>query len=202
VDDVVRAVTFPIDVPLFLSRPVDKDRFIPENEEEKQLERLGTDQPYSETSLQFHSRAFNARVDADGVTALLRNPVGSDCMRMPESSRFDVAQFRELWRVLESAFASSDEKLVKLLANYPPAQQLGFDAEELGELHILRGRASHAQSKAGMRELIAVERECGLRLARLKNLVERVTLTKKTWGYPTIVVEELAPLRQYVGRKG
>ena len=39
-------------------------------------------------------------------------------------------------------------------------------------------------------------------LPRLKNLVERVILTKKSWGYPTRAVEELARLQGYVGSNG
>jgi hypothetical protein len=57
-------------------------------------------------------------------------------------------------------------------------------------MRVLRGRASHAESKAGYDELVAVERECGRKVARLKNLVERVLLTKKNWGYPTVAVDE------------
>ncbi len=122
----------------------------------------------------------------------------SDAVKLP----LEVAQFRELWRVLESAFARSDDELVKLLTSYPPAQQLAFDDAELQDLLVLRGRASHAQSKAGVLELIAVERDCGKRLGRLKSLVERVILTKEHWGYPTVGVEELAPLQAYVGPHG
>lgn len=33
---------------------------------------------------------------------------------------------------------------------------MSFDADELRELIILRGRASHAASKGGLQELIAV----------------------------------------------
>ncbi len=104
--------------------------------------------------------------------------------------------------MLEAAFARDGDKLVDLLAQYQPAQQMGFDRDELRALLILRGRASHAQSKAGLRELVAVEHECGNRLTRLKNLAERVILTKKDWGYPTLATDELTPLRAYMGRQG
>jgi hypothetical protein len=39
-----------------------------------------------------------------------------------------------------------DNELVAQLAQYGPATQLGFDGDELRELHTLRGRASHAES--------------------------------------------------------
>jgi hypothetical protein len=77
-----------------------------------------------------------------------------------------------------------------------------FDRDELRELHTLRGRASHAESRSGVHELEHVERECGARLARLSCLAERVILTKRSWGYPTTAVEELSPLLAYVRREG
>jgi hypothetical protein len=91
---------------------------------------------------------------------------------------------------------------VSYLADYAPAQELGFDEAELEQLFSLRGRASHAQSKKGIEELAAVEQECGRKLQRLKNLVERVLLTKKTWGSPTTTVEELTRLESYIGKDG
>lgn len=203
VDDFISVVTFLTDVPLSLSRPIHEDQFVPETEEDREaLASLGTDRPFHETGVQVHSRTFSARTDADGVVSLLPRSVGVRLYADAVKLTLDVAQFRELWRVLESAFAASDQHLVELLSQYPPARQLEFDEVELRDLLILRGRASHAQSKVGLRELVAVERECGRKLARLKNLVERVILTKKSWGYPTLAVEELAPLDAYVGRNG
>ena len=202
-DDFISAVTFLTDVGLSLSRPIHEDRFIPDTEDEQRLlDSLGTDEPCHETGITVLSRTFSAEVDGDGVSALLKRSAGVRLYADAVKLTLDVAQFRELWRVLESAFARSDEALIQLLASYPPVQQLGFDDGELRDLLILRGRASHAQSKAGVHELMAVERECGRCLTRLKNLVERVILTKKSWGYPTTGVEELAPLQQYVGPRG
>jgi hypothetical protein len=202
-EDFASAVTFLTDVPLTLSRPIQEDRFVPQNDrDEKLLESLGTDEPYYETGVRVMSRTFNPEVNADGVSALLTRTAGVRLYADALQLTLDVAKFRELWRVLESAFANTDEDLVQLLASYPPTQQLSFDAEELRDLLVLRGRASHAQSKVGVSELIAVERECGRRVARLKNLVERVILTKKSWGYPTIGVDELTPLGGYVGPSG
>jgi hypothetical protein len=109
-----------------------------------------------------------------------------------------AARFRELWRVLESAFTRSDDELVALLADYAPTQAMGFTRDELRQLLVLRGRASHAASKAGLTELVAVERECSQRLPCLKNLAERVILTKRSWGFPTTYVDELMPLAGYV----
>lgn len=203
VDDLVGAVTFLTDVPLALSRPLQADCLVPETEQDRELlQRLGTDQPYYETGARIATRTFSATVDADGLAALLTRSAGLRLYADVVKLTLDVARFRELWRVLESAFARTDEELVTLLASYAPAQQLGFDEAELRDLLVLRGRASHAQSKAGLRELVAVERDCAQRVARLKNLVERVILTKKSWGYPTTGVEELARLQASVGPSG
>jgi hypothetical protein len=87
---------------------------------------------------------------------------------------------------------------------YPAATRLKFDRDELERLRVLRGRASHAQSraKAGKQELVDVERDCARAIPRLKTLVERVILTKKSWGYPTIDVEELTPVQAYTTADG
>jgi hypothetical protein len=91
---------------------------------------------------------------------------------------------------------------LRTLLRYPPPLELGFDNDELRALLILRGRASHAQSKAGVAELTAIESACHHKLPRLSNLAERVILTKKSWGHPTGGVEELIPLGGYVDRTG
>jgi hypothetical protein len=199
----VNAVTFLTDAPLSVSRRRGEDRFIPENEEErKQLEQFGTDELYRKTGARFESRTFTVQVDADAVSALLDRSAGlrlyAAAMKLP----LVVAQFRELWRVLESAFRAKDDALAGLLASYPPAREFGFGRKELKDLLVLRGKASHAESNAGVSQLIAVEQECRRCLPRLKNLVEWVILTKKTWGLPTLEVEALAPLRAYVGPEG
>jgi hypothetical protein len=85
----------------------------------------------------------------------------------------DVAKYCELWRCLESAFGLKEGDLVKALASYEPAQELGFDAEELRELQVLRGRLSHAESRAGLEEILRVGDQASKRVARLKCLVER-----------------------------
>lgn len=108
---------------------------------------------------------------------------------------------RDLWRVLESAFQRRDDALVALLVEYRDAQLMGFDRGELDSLKVLRGRASHAQSRAGLAELRRVDRECEEKRQRLSHLVERVIVTKVTWGAPTTSATEL-PLRQYTARDG
>ena len=47
-----------------------------------------------------------------------------------------------------------------------------------------------------------MEHDCGRKVTRLKNLVERVLLTKKEWGSPSLAIEELAPVEAYVTADG
>lgn len=192
--DLVSAVSFLADVPLALSRPMQEDRFIPEVEaDERRLEELGTDLPCLRTTVQLMSGGRKVPIDADRVSTLFGRAAGvrlyADALKLP----LDVARFRELWRVLESAFKKDGDQLVDCLESYQPATDLGFNRQELDDLLHLRGRASHAQSRQGVVELIRVERECAEHLPRLKQLVETVILTKKSWGYRTTVVEELFP---------
>ena len=65
-----------------------------------------------------------------------------------------IGRFREFWRVLESAFGQKDAELLDSLAEFRPAIHLGFALEELRQLQILRGRASHAETQLGWRNTI------------------------------------------------
>jgi hypothetical protein len=92
--------------------------------------------------------------------------------------------------------------LVALLADYPPARDLGFTEKELHDLLVLRGRVSHAATKGGIRELAGARAAVILKLDRLKCLVERVLTTKRSWGSPTHGVDELSPLGGYFDSDG
>jgi hypothetical protein len=105
------------------------------------------------------------------------------------------ARFREMWRVLEAAFQPRDSESIGRLAEYGPATEMGFDRGELREVHTLRGRASRAELRSGVRELEHVERECGARIARLGCLAERVILTKRSWG--TVIYRHAIKLRKF-----
>ncbi len=199
--DFISALTFLTDVPITLSRPPLSDRFVPETEEDREhLERLGTDQPYSRASSLVSMRSFSlSNATDDTITDLLPRRVGLRLYANAMKADLAVAQFRELWRILEAAFGERDDKLVALLAKYEPARKLRFDEAEIKQLLVLRGRASHAQSSAGIKELVYVDQECAKQLPRLKNLCERVILTKKAWGYPTVGTDELLPLAGFIG---
>jgi hypothetical protein len=198
--DLVSAIAFLSDVPLSVSRPIHEDRLVAEDERDrKTLADLGTEEVYHDTDATIATRTFGGvTLTAESLSALLDRRAGlriyADALKLGTSA----ARFRELWRVLESAFNRQDDELVALLAEYPPAQAMGFSRDELKQVLVLRGKASHAASKAGVKQLIAVEQECSRRLARLKNLAERVILTKRSWGYPTKGVEELLPPTAFI----
>ena len=201
--DLVSALSFICGVPLNLSHALQDDRYEAEDAGDHELlERFGTDKPYYETSLELRTRTFRTELRAETITDLMPRRAGLRIYADALKSSFEVATFRDLWRVLELAFGATDDELVALLLRFPPVTDLGFDNGELRQLLVLRGRASHAQSRSGVAELIEVESSCHRHLPRLSNLAERVILTKRSWGYPAVGVEEVLPLRAYVDRTG
>ena len=200
--EVVNALCFLTDVPLSLSHASEEDRFVAEDDADRAtLQALGTDRARRVVHEELGLRSVpRVRVTAELVQALQPRRTGLRLYADALTLGPGVAQFRELWRVLESAFDLRDDKLVAVLADYPPAQAMGFDAQELQALLVLNGRAGHAAASAGLRELLTVTRQCLERLARLKNLAERVILTKATWGSPARGIHELLPLAGYTHR--
>jgi hypothetical protein len=199
--ELASAITFLADSPVTFGTR-DK-RFVPDTEEDQEmLDRFGTDRAHRETGLQVATRTFTAPVTADNISALLDKTTGLELYSAALKAGLAHAQFRDLWRVLESAFREKNEELVKLLAAYPPAVAMQFDEKELKALLVLRHRASHAYSRAGLTEVLRVERACGESLPRLKNLVERVVLTKAEWGDAGLDTDELTELLAYVGPDG
>lgn len=166
------------------------------------LAALGSDQPYIARSATLHQRTFLGEIDDGFLQRLFDRRLGLRLYAGSLRSDYEVAKYRDLWRVLESAFGRQGNGLVNELALYSPAQQLGFDAAELQGLKELRDSASHAQLRGGLAEFHQVEAACGRHLQRLKSLVERVLLTKRDWGRGSKAVEELTPLYWYVGADG
>lgn len=167
---------------------------VPDTEQdERLLARLGTSREYNPILL-FVDLGGALRVPDLGaaIEVLLSRRAGLDLYHEAMRLERPVSRFRELWRVLESAFGSKDAKLVELLADYEPAKQMGFTRRELRDLHTLRGRASHAASGAGLPQLHKVNMEVRASVGRLHSLARHVLLTKKTWGKPTTTVERVA----------
>jgi hypothetical protein len=199
--DITCALTFLTDVALTANAA--GSELVPENEEdEAALSALGTRRVQVDTTVLVSTRTFNPIVEGEALKALLPKTVGlrlyADAVALPT----DVARFRELWRCLESAFGMKDARLVAAIADYPPAVEIGFDREEIAELHVLRGQLSHAESRAGLKELLRAGDAASRRVPRLKCLVERVILTKQNWGRRDLSVEELTPASAWIGPDG
>lgn len=113
-----------------------------------------------------------------------------------------TGRFRELWRVLEAAFGEEGSKLVECVSQCDAALDMEFSAEELEQLRALRGRASHAQSSAGIDEAVAVEREAARVVNRLQALAEALVMRKVRWGDRTLAVHPLDRPLPYVRRDG
>lgn len=191
-------LSFLLDGFVHFSRRNHSDQLIPETDDERRLlEGWGTSLLIEDIRVSVAGGSVTGRIAAGEIESVLPQQAG---LRLYEEAlRADTAtaKFRDLWRVLESAFVRTDTELTSLLAGYRPLQAMGADASEFKGLLVLRGRASHAQSKAGLREVTEVEELCDQHLARLKNLVERVIETKKSWGYPTVAaLERLEPGRR------
>jgi hypothetical protein len=199
--DLASTLTFLTDMPLLVN-PADRELLVEGEEDTAALDALGTRLLHSDTNVLLNTRTFAATVNADTLRALLPKTVGLRLYADAVALHTDVAKFRELWRCLESAFGLKDARLVTALANYGPAIEIGFDRRELGELQILRGRISHAESKAGLEELLRAGDEASRRASRLKCLVERVILTKRDWGQRDGGVEELAPASSWINWEG
>jgi hypothetical protein len=201
--DVAAALTFLTDVPVNTSRPHPSSEIVPEDDEDRAvLDAFGTSRVFAQLGSQPSIRTFNPIVDADSVQAVLPKTAGLRLYADALALNTDVARYRELWRILESAFGLQDDALVHALAAYPPAQELEFDRDELRELLVLRGRASHAATKGGLTEILRIGAEARRRSGRLKCLTERVILTKQSWGTRGAGVEELTPAVSWVGRDG
>ena len=184
VQALVGAIAFLTDIPLTLGTAFHLSRFDAEDEaDEAVLRELGTADVFMGTSAQPVRRAFlDEPLTGDRLEWLLHRPLGVRLYGDAIRANSLAGEFRDLWRVLESAFGLSGRDLVAELAAYGPATGLGFDETSLEALLTLRNRASHAASQGGVDEVLNVERECRARRSGLKLLVERVILSKQDWG--------------------
>jgi hypothetical protein len=164
---------------------------------------LGADQPLRllKARLSIQTAIFST-LTSETLAHLLEREVGLALYNDALSLSQPVARFREFWRVLEAAFGEDGDKLVALLSAFPPAQELGYTATELKDLLVLRGRASHAQSSAGLVEYERVNNLVSDKVERIRCLAAQVLLTKKTWGLRGLEVERLGRLRSTVQADG
>lgn len=143
-------------------------------------------------------RTFRVDFNDDHVTRLLAHPSGLLLMQDAANATTDTSRLIAYWRVLESAFGRKGPKLVDCLERYQPVIKMEFDHDKLEALRTLRGRAAHAESRAGLAEIIRVNRECSDWIACVACLAERVLLTKETWGTASLAISEILPLHAYM----
>lgn len=189
--------------PLGLTLGFSKYRLVTEStDDEAVLDRLGSSELFEKVHLANLGVTSSPVIDvSDEDFALLLNreiafALYSDALRLESS----VAAFREFWRILESAFGLTESELVKTLSTFAPMDEIDVSEEELQELRVLRGRASHAQSRNKLDEYRVVTNLVGSRLSRLRSIVEKVILTKKHWGVRDGEVHRLGRQTAYMGR--
>lgn len=197
---IVHILSFLTDIPIRYAYKSGRASLIAENSEDTTfLESLGTKQIHEEFSVLISSRSFSlSSIDNTIFNALTKKEIGLALYAQALLVQEPIAAYRDFWKLLESAFGEKDDKLIQCLSDYPPAQELKFKSEELRQLNILRGRASHAESRLGVDEHRKVYSDISRRLLRLKCLAERVVLTKKTWGIKSLDIEVLASVKSYV----
>jgi hypothetical protein len=201
--DTVSAISFLTGCGISGSRMLGEDRIVAEStHDEAVLDVLGSRTPVIDVIPAPEQQSFHVpTVRAGDVRALLPRH-GIRLFADALSSEVPVSRYRNLWLVLESAFGLDGRALISALAGFGPLRDLGVDEDELQQLLILRGRASHAASRAGVKELGDVEIEVLARLGRLQNIAERLILTKENWGERDFAARELLPLTGYVDRDG
>jgi hypothetical protein len=167
---------------------------LPETDHDRDvLAALGADQPFALLGGRLSVRtATFPTLTSEILAYLLEREVGLALYNDALSLSQPVAQFREFWRVLEAAFGEDGDALVELLGAFPPVQELGYTVTELKHLLVLRGRASHAQSSAGLVEYERVRSLVVDHIERVRCLAEQVLLTKKIWGLRGLGVERLS----------
>jgi hypothetical protein len=201
--DFTTGLTFLTDIPLGVNRLMLQSELVAEDEVDRAtLDALGTRLVFEEMATHIGTRTFGERTNPQTLEALMPKTVGLRIYADAVALNADVPKYRELWRVLESAFGLQGKELVTALALYPPAQELGFDENELKSLLTLRGQVSHAATRGGLAELLRVGGLATGRVARLKCLAERVILTKRTWGTRDREIDELAPAVSWVTADG
>jgi hypothetical protein len=197
------ALSFAVGVGLSSSRLIFHDHLVPETStDDERLEELGSPHVLPELSVGRDVRTFHLSVVQPELLKQLMMRPGAALFADALNAIAPVARFRELWRILKSAFGLQGRELTQALAGYQPAAEMSFTYAELESLRTIRGRASHAASRAGTSELLTIEREVMQALGRVQSLVERVILTKKTWGARGGAVDELLRLQTYIGQDG
>jgi hypothetical protein len=201
-EDVLDTLSLLTGSPFTRYRSLDEpDELVPESPDDLELldTTFGTRDLFHTLTARTRVRTFHEPITPELVCALLPKRAGLHLYAEALHLATAQARYREFWRILESAFAAQDRVLLELLAQFQPLQEIGVTLDELKELHVYRGRASHAKSRSGVAELRLVRNFTSEREGRLKCIVERVLVTKPDWGSRSLAVAELARLRSWIG---
>ena len=185
--NITNALTFLYDSKINMSIKISEAYLEPENEkEQKLLESFETKTIRQPGILTIQAGMSSPKFDASAILHLIPKTIGLEIYAQAISTNESLIQFRELWRVLESAFTLTDEKLCKTLSKFQPVMDVPLSYQSIKNLLVLRGRASHANSKKGANEARALRVECEENLSTLKNLVSIVIDHKSPWGNPSL----------------
>ncbi len=200
----VNILSFLTDVPMRYAHNLENDLLIPETPEDQQLlDALGTKSLYISLHGDLYARSFSyVNLPTHVLNMLDTKKLGLHLYSKALLMQEPYAIFREFWKILKSAFGTKDRELLSLLLEYPVVQELSFTEEELNQLWVLRGRASHAESRKGMKEYQYVVSETNKSLHRIKCLVEQVILTMKDWGSKSCDVERLSRMTVIIDNDG
>ncbi|MFO7915384.1 MAG: hypothetical protein R6U43_06810 [Candidatus Krumholzibacteriales bacterium] len=196
--------SFILDIPLHITGQFDCESLIPENQaDEKWLNDAATRLVKKDTRGVPSIRTFvlNEMESAD-LKRMFERSIGFKLYSLALKISDPILKYREYWKILESAFGQKGRKLINSLSKYEPAKQLEFTKKELKEHHTLRGRASHADSRTGLKELTYVIRETSKKHTRLKCLIEQVLITKAEWGSANLTYERITPITGFTKENG
>jgi hypothetical protein len=136
--------------------------------------------------------SFIAELARRGIAGVYADALGS----MSESTRYLA-----LWRTLEFSFQAEKKELTDLILAFPRVTEMEFDRVELVKLASIRGRLSHARTRAGLAELHRADTLAHSYLGRLWSLVDWVVLSKRS-ADQSGDSDELAALEAFIDRNG
>ena len=181
------ALTFLFDSRINMSIKVSEATLEPESKEEvENLKSFGTKIIRHRGVVTIEAGMVSKEFDTSAILHLLPKKLGLNIYSQALSSSDPLIQFRELWRVLESAFTLRDRDLCLALSRFSPVKEIPLKFEDLNKLKVIRGRASHAYSRKGAAEAEAIRIECEENLTSLKDLVSIVIDQKDPWGSPSL----------------
>lgn len=200
----VHLLSFITDTPIRHSSRIAEHCLVPDSVDDvARLDALGTRRIHHSLRLSMIARSTDLSINDQSLMKYLgTKEAGLALYSQALLVQEPIATYREFWKILESAFGEKDDSLIRLVALFPPATKLGFEHGELKALLVLRGRASHANSRSGIKELRSVSQLVSAALPRLKCLVEQVILTKKTWGVSSTETEREMKVDSYVRPDG